>query len=158
MRVLLPLLYCLLFVACSSEKSGDADGSSDSASIPQTSAPTGPAVRHFSITNEVMAVIDGAGCIFSAPGMARDSSLFASSSDAVIRVGERIQVLKFVGEGESSDSTSDLCFENAAYRVNLHTVTDSMIEGGNAQHGDMTVEDKRTGGKTMVALVGGCGC
>jgi hypothetical protein len=87
-----------------------------------------------------------------------DSSLFASSSDGVIRVAGKIQVLGFVGEGESTDSLSELRFENTHYRVNLRTVTDSMIEGGTAQHGEMTVEDKSNGERTTLALVGGCGC
>jgi hypothetical protein len=166
MRILPLLICCLLFVACANEEAGNARVSTDSTSSPQTvipagaqtAAPRGPEVEHFSFTDEVRKVIDGAGCIFNARGVTGDSSLFASSSDGVIRVAGKIQVLGFVGEGESTDSLSELRFENTHYRVNLRTVTDSMIEGGTAQHGEMTVEDKSNGERTTLALVGGCGC
>lgn len=131
---------------------------SNSLIAPQATVPAGPAVQHFSFTDEILAVIDGAGCGYSAPGVVGDSSLFASSSDAVIRVGGKLQILKPIGDGTYTDSTSESRYENAAYRVDLRTVTDSAVESGSAQHGEMTVEDKTSGGKTTLALVGGCGC
>lgn len=84
--------------------------------------------------------------------------LFAYATDGGMMVNGRTQILKLLDEGRASDSISKLRFENAGYRVELRTITDSMMEGGVSQHGEMMVEEKSTGAKTTVAIVGGCGC
>ncbi len=160
MRLLL-LLACLILTTGCNQTEPQADATvSDTATPPtaQTLTPTGPDVRHFS-DNEWGAALDaGAGCAYRTPGKPYDSTLFASTTDAIIRVGKKMELLKLVDEGTPGDSTTKLRYENARYRVDIRTQVDSMMEGGVAEHGEMTVEEKSTGTKTTAAIVGGCGC
>lgn len=160
MRLLLPLACLILTSGCNQTEPQVDATVSDTATLPiaQTSTPTGPDVRHFSDDEWEAALDAGAGCAYRAPGKPYDSTLFASTSDAIIRVGKKIELLKLVDEGTPGDSTTKLRYENALYRVDVRTVVDSMMEGGAAEHGEMTVEDKTSGGKTMRQIEGGCGC
>lgn len=162
MRLLPISLCCILLAACNIPAPDDANDevvvSSSTFITPRAVVWAGPHVQHFSYTDEVLAVVEGAGCSYRAPGVEGDSSLFASSVDAVIRVDGKIEVLKLTKEGKADDSTSKLTYEKAAYRVDVRTQLDSVMEGGVAEHGEMTVEDKTSGGSATVAIVGGCGC
>lgn len=152
-------VFVLTSCAGGTEEEGTAFVSSvDTATPVAVVAPTGPQIQFFSFSDSVMAVVDGAGCGYSAPGITGDSSLFAFSIDGVIQVDGRLEVLKMVGEGTYTDSTGESRWENTRYRLRLRVQDDGMVEGGVNQHGEMTVEEKATGATTTVALVGGCGC
>lgn len=158
----------VLFIASVISVAGCASGAGEEGratlstdTVTPESAPSAlqePRLEFFASTDSVMAVVDGAGCGYSAPGITGDSSLFAFSIDGVIQVNGRLEVLKMVGEGTYTDSTGESRWENQRYRLDLRVQDEGMAEGGVSQRGEMTVEEKATGGKATVAIVGGCGC
>ena len=153
------LSICFLFLTACGAGPNSRDVTADA--IDSSAYPVVPPrllVQPFAFTDEVAAVVEGAGCSYTARGTGGDSSVFASSSDAVIRVDGKLQILKLIGEGNYTDSTGEARYENAAYRVDLHTINDSTVEAGVVQHGEMIVEEKETGLRTTISIVGGCGC
>jgi len=163
-RFALLALVGVTLAACATDSADDTTSAMTSVTADTATAPVqaaqsaAPRLEFFSSSDSVMAVVDGAGCGYSAPGVTGDSSLFAFSQDGIIRVNGRLERMTMVGDGTYTDSTGESRWENARYRLDLRTSDDSTVEAGVAQHGEMTVEDKRTGGKTTVNLIGGCGC
>ncbi len=108
---------------------------------------------------EVGAVAEGAGCGYSFAGnKSTDSSVFASSSDAIMHINGAFETLKDSGVYEESDSGSTVFYENSRFRVRVITVMDEGFEGGVSAHGKLVVRDVATGDSTTVAIEGGCGC
>ncbi len=116
-----------------------------------------PQLQSFSFNEpEALAVADGAGCYFTVPGLEGDSCLFASAENAIIRVQDKFEIFKLAVDRLATDSAEH--WENDRYRLEVHSVTDSVLEGGSLLHGTLLLTDKQSGAQSETPFTGNCGC